>query len=350
MKRSLRNVFLLFAIVYSAVNTAKGQDINNEPVAYMNAMSTAETQMNKSYMAYISAAAHSSRKKKIEKLRVQAVSDIVTCQGTINNLPAYKGDNTLKQHSLAYVQLCYKVFNNDYAHIVNMEDIAERTYDEMQAYLLLEQATNDTLAVAIKRVHGATQAFADKYHINLTEEKTELGDKMEATGRLNKYHNQVYLLFYKCNWEDGQLTGAINQKNVTKIEQMRSALKQFANEGLAVLDTMKVYENDASLAQACRQALAFYKTEAETGIPVVTDFFLKEENFNKLKAAIDAKPANQRTKEDVDTYNKAVADMNSGVNLLNQTNNNLNANRTAINNNWMAIEAKFIDAHTPYYK
>ena len=48
--------------------------------------------MNKTYMAYISASAHSSRKRKIEKLREQAVDNIVICQNTINNLSPYKGD------------------------------------------------------------------------------------------------------------------------------------------------------------------------------------------------------------------------------------------------------------------
>ena len=81
-------------------------------------------------MAYISAAAHSSRKKKIDRMREQAVQSILTCQSTINYMSAYNNDNSLKQSSLNCVMLCYKVFNDDYAHIVNMEDIAERTEKE----------------------------------------------------------------------------------------------------------------------------------------------------------------------------------------------------------------------------
>ena len=54
-------------------NTAKAQDILSDPGAYMNAIGNAEIVMNKAYMAYISASAHSSRKRKIEKMRQQAV-------------------------------------------------------------------------------------------------------------------------------------------------------------------------------------------------------------------------------------------------------------------------------------
>jgi len=340
--------FLLAAL--SSVVFVKSSAAQDESVAYMNAISTAQTDMNKSYMAYISASAHSSRKRKIEKLRLETVDNIINCQNTINNLSPYKGDNSLRQSSIDYVQLCYKVFNDDYAHIVNMEDIAERSYDEMQAYLLLQQATNDTLEMAITRMKTAEEGFAKKYGVTLVDQKTELGEKMEQTDRMGRYRDKVYLLFYKCNWEDGQMIDALNQKNVTKVEQDRSALDKYAIEGLAVLDTMKSFDNDGSLVNACHQALAFYKKEAETQIPLLTDFFLKEENFNKLKASMDAKSDSQRTQQDVDNYNKAVTDLNNGVNTFNQVNNDLNNDRNTANGTWDATEKNFIDIHTPYYK
>ena len=173
---------------------------------------------------------------------------------------------------------------------------------------------------------------------------------MDITGRLNKYRDKVYLLFFKCNWEDNQLIEAVNQKNVTKIEQDRSALDKYAIQGLAVLDTMQSYENDRALRETCKQALIFYKDEAEKQTPVLTDFFLKEENFNKFKTAMDAKPADQRTQKDVDTYNKAVGDINLAVNNFNQVNSQLNNGRNEVNNNWMGTEKVFLDTHTPYYK
>jgi len=350
----MRKLFIcsiaLIGLLIAATKPAKAQSTTGDAVSYMNSISDAETQMNKSYMAYVSAAAHSSRKRKIEKLRVQTVDNIVICQNTINYLTAYKGDNSLRQSSLSYVQLCYKIFNEDYVHIVNMEDIAERSYDEMQAYLLLQQATDDTLEVAVKRMDKAERNFAAKYNITLTDAKSELGDKMDATGRQSKYRNKVYLLFYKCNWEDNQLTTALNEKNVTKVEQTRSALDKYAIERLKVLDTLHTFENDGSLANACNQALTFYKNEAETQIPQLTDFFLKEENFEKLKTALDAKPQSTRTQQDVDTYNKGVNDMNNSVNTFNQINADLNNGRNDVNKIWDATEKAFIDVHTPYYK
>ncbi len=36
---------------------------------------------------------------------------------------------------------------------------------------------------------------------------------------------------------------------------------------------------------------------------------------------MDAKPAGERTQQDVDTYNKGVSDINAAVNEFNQANN-----------------------------
>jgi len=350
MRKLFTSFFLSLVIICAMIKTAKAQDPESSPVTYMNAINGSETEMDKTYMAYISASAHSGRKRKIEKLRDKTVESIITCQTAITYLPAYKGDNSLRQSSLTYVALCYKIFNEDYAHIVNMDDIAERSYDEMQAYLLLQEATNDSLKVGNERMDKAVKGFAAKYNVTLSTEKTELGEKMEEAGRVARYRDKVYLLFYKCNWEDNQLTEAVNQKNVTKIEEVKSALDKYAKEGLKVLDTLKAFENDGSLANACQQALTFYKTEAETQVPVLTDFYLKEESFEKLKTALEAKSSDQRTQKDVDTYNSAVNDMNTAVNTFNQTNNDLNGGRNDVNNTWTATEKQFLDTHTPYYK
>lgn len=347
MKKFLTSLFFLLIIACLA-NPAKAQDAAADASVYMNAISDASTSMNKAYMAYVSAAAHSSRKRKVEKMRDQAVESILACQNTITYMAPFKGDDSYRKASMRYVLLCYKIFNDDYAHIVNMEDISQRSYDDMQAFLLLQQATNDTLQVAVNRINKAQKDFAAKYGVNIVDQKSELSDKMEASNRLGQYRNKIFLLFFKCNWEDNQLADAFTQKNVTKIEQIRSALDKYAIEGLAVLDTMKGFDNDGSLTYACKQALSFYKEEAETELPKLTNFFLQQENFEKLKATMDAK-GNQRTQQDVDAYNKAVGDINNAGNTFNQVNTDLNNGRNDINKNWNEAEAKFTDTHTPYY-
>lgn len=79
------------------------------------------------------------------------------------------------------------------------------------------------------------------------------------------------------------------------------------------------------------------------------DFYLKEENFDKIKKSLDAKGSN-KTKEDVDQYNKSVKDINTSVNNFNQLNQDLNKRRQDVVANWEAAEKSFRDDLIPYYK
>ncbi len=346
MKKLIASFVLLLSL---GCFKANAQDLN-DPGGYLSAINSANVEMSKTYMAYISAAAHSGRARKIERMRQQTVDAIINCRGKISELPYYKGDNSLRKSSIDYIGLVYKVFNDDYAHIVNMEEIVEQSFDEMQLYLLLQEKTNDTLKAANDRMDQAVTDFAAKYNVKLLNDKSELGQKMDQAGKVSKYRDKVYLLFFKCNWQENQLTDALNKKNTIKIEQARSALSNYASDGLAALDSLKSFQNDPSLAVACKQALTFYKKEADVDIPKVSDFMLKEENFNKIKTSFDATPQSSRTQKDVDAYNKAVNEMNGAVNVANQTNANLNNNRKQIIDGWNNAEKSFNDNHVPFYK
>jgi hypothetical protein len=339
---------VLFIITFiTAFQFSNGQYIEN-PGEYITAVANAQTEMNQKYMAYVSAASHGRRARKVEKLRKAALESIDKCKYKTIDLPFYKGDKTLRQASLDYIQLCYNIFNDDYAKIVNMEEIAEQSFDEMQAYLLLQEKTSEKLKEASEKMNKAEKDFAAKYNVNLIEGSSELGDKMKVAGQLNRYHNEVFLVFFKCNWQDNAIIKAINAKKLNDAEQARNALIKYANEGLAVLDTMKGFQGDKSLVNACRSVLQFYKRIAENDIPKITEYFLKEENFNKMKKAVETKAA--PTKEEIDAYNKAVKDINAAVNTFNQTNSNLANMRKQQLENWESASKSFMDNHMPYYK
>ncbi|HEX4852097.1 MAG TPA: hypothetical protein VFV08_14880 [Puia sp.] len=325
------------------------QDIQSNPGAYMTEIGKARGDMDTKYMQYVSAAAHGRRARKVEKLRQQVLDNITDCRYKTIELPKYKGDNSLRQASIDYILFCYRVFNEDYKKIVDMEELAEQSFDEMQAYILLHEMVSQKLHEASTNLQKAETEFAAKYNVNLVDNKNPLSEKMEIAGNLNHYINGVYLVFFKCNWEDNQMVTAMNNKKLNDIEQSRNALAKYANDGFKTLDTMRVFEGDPSLANACRQTLTFYKNLAEKDMATLSDFYLKQDEFEKAKKAFDAKSGNA-TKQDVNDYNKAVKEMNNAVNAFNQTNNKVNNNRKQILNDWDNAEKKFADQHMPYYR
>jgi hypothetical protein len=348
MKKYFNLVMIAFLCITEPINAA-AQDLSN-PGDYMTAFSKIQSEMNASYLAYLSQAAHGRRARKLEKMRAKLLETITDCRYKTSALPIFKGDNSLRKESMDYMMLVYNVFNDDYRKIVNMEEIAEQSFDEMEAYLLLQEKTSEKLKEASGKVNDAFDVFAKKNNVNVIDEKSELSKKMDEAGGLNHYINKVYLIFFKCNWQDGKLTEAINNKKLNDIEQARNALIRYANEGLAALDTLKPFKGDLSLANACKRAITFYKKNAEQEIPKQTDFLLKQENFEKIKKAFEAKPPRDRTKEDVDAYNKAVKEMNAAVSISNQAGSRGNEGRTQVINNWSEVEKNFGDTHMPYYK
>ena len=340
-------IFSVLILTLFASSKTFGQDLSN-PGAYMNAIGNAHVEMNKKYMAYMSAAAHIHRKRKIEKMRVQALESIDKSLGMTGELPYFKGDNTLRKSSMDYIKFCYNVFNEDYAKIVNTEEIAEQSYDAMQAYILLQEKTDEKIKQANAQMHVAEKAFAAKYNVTITNQKDELDEKMGEADNLNTYTNKLYLIFFKCYWQDGEIVKAMNVGKLTSVEQGRTSLIRFATEGLLALDSLKNFAGDPSLAGSCKRVLNFYKKMAENDIPKQMDYFLKKENFEKMKKAYDAK--GNPTKADVDTFNATVKDVNSSMNIFNNINTNTNNLRNDVLKDWNESEKSFSDSHMPYYK
>jgi hypothetical protein len=348
-EKSMKPVVLFLMLVVAYVH-GFSQTIENAG-DYMTAVSNAQVQMDQKYMAYVSAAAHSRRNRKIERMRVAALESINNAKYKTSDLPKYKGDNSLRQAGIDYIQFCYRIFNEDYSKIVNMEEIAEQSVDQMQAYLLLEEKTSEKLTEASGNLSKAEKDFAVKYGVNLVDTKSELSKKMGDAGKANHYCDKIYILFFKANWEDSELFKALNSHKLNDAEQARNSLMGFATEGLEALkiDSLHSYQANARLAVACRQSLEFYNSMAKNDVPKLLDFYLKQENFDKIKASLDAK-GSSKTREDVDQYNKAVKDLNASVNNFNQLNQELNKRRQDIVTNWENEERTFRDEIMPFYK
>jgi len=182
----------------------------------------------------------------------------------------------------------------------------------------------------------------------LIEDKNPLNEKMAVAGKLNHYMNNLYLLYFKCDWQYDQAIKALNNKKVNDVEQARSSVIRYANEGLQLLDTIKPFENDPSLINACREALKYYKKAAEKDLSQLTDYLLKTEEFAKMKKIFEAK--SDRTKDEVNAYNKSVKEINAAANTYNQTNTKNFNDRKQVQKDWEDADKKFGDEHMPYYK
>lgn len=313
---------------------------------YMDNINKVNEDMTIKYLVYLSAVSHGKSARKVEKRRVEVVNAINDSRYSIMGMPPWKGDKSYRDSAASYLKLLYIVFNEDYGKIVNMEEIAEQSYDAMEAYLLAQEKAQEKLADAHVRLKEAQKQFAAKNNINLIQSESESDRKTKIVNDVMDHSNEVYLIFFKCYKQEGYLVDAINKKNLVSIEQSLNSLRKFAEEGTDKLKKLTGYEGDNSLIAAGLKAMEYYKSSSGRG-PVITDYFLKEEEFTKLKKQFDTKPASKRTQQDIDLYNNSVNDMNAALNKFNAALNDMNKESNATLNDWNKAYNRYMDDHMP---
>jgi hypothetical protein len=312
---------------------------------YIGHIGKANEALTEKYLVYLSGMSHGKSARKVEKRRQEVLTAISDTRFDIMGMPPFKGDRTLRDTTVAYLKILNSVFNEDYGKIVNMEEIAEQSYDAMEAYMLAQQKANEKLQEASARQNTMQKQFASRYNIKLLENESATEAKMKVASGVMKHYNDVYLIFFKAYKQEAYLMDALNQKNVNSIEQNLNSLQNFSEQGLGKLTEIKGYSNDASLIIACRSMLNFYKDEAKKG-SAMTDYFLKEENFAKMKKQFDAR-GSKRTQQDIDQYNKGINDMNAAGNAFNAANKEMNKQRSSNLDDWNNAVKKYMDTYMP---
>ncbi|HEY0031317.1 MAG TPA: hypothetical protein VGC65_11200 [Bacteroidia bacterium] len=347
MKKISRTLFIASITMFLTANVAKSQ---NKAVEYMNDISKELTAIMTDTWDYTSAVAHGKTARKIDNKRKELIKTSQLAKNRISRMPAFEGDKAYRDSVVAFLTINNNVLTQDYEKIVNMEEIAEQSYDMMEAYLLAQEKADERLHTASERMLEAQKNFAEKNNINLLENKDKVAKKLESAGDVIKYYNEVYLIFFKSYKQEAYLMDAMNRSDLNAMEQNKNALAATAAEGLEKLAKIQPFKGDANLKAACKNMLDFYKDEANNKMPGIVDFYMKKEKLDKVKTAFDAKPQAKRTKEDIDQYNAAVNDMNSGLNKYNSNNDALNKNRSNLLDKWNTGASKFMDSHVPKYK
>ena len=343
MKRGL--LFFTLPLMALFISTHSSAQYDNAG-DYLDAISKSTQPLSEKYLFYLSGMSHGKNARKVEKRRQDLLTSISNARSEIMGMPPFKKDRTLKDTTVAYLKMLNNIFNEDYGKIVNMEEIAEQSYDLMEAYMLAKEKANEKLNDAAKKQHDTQAKFAANNNIRLIEQTSELDSKMEVAEKVMKNYNDAYLVFFKGYKQEMYVMDALTAKNIISIEQNISTLEKYANEGLDKLKEMKGYNNDGSLIAACTNLMQFYKSEAKKASQI-TDFFLKEESFAKIKKQFDAKPSSKRTQADVDQFNKAVSDINSAGVAYNALNGQLNKERGGLIDAWNKAVKNFMDDYMP---
>lgn len=343
----MKKFILLFSAISLLHTLVRAQDYDN-PVSYMDVISKQSENIAKKFLSYNSAVAHGKRARKVESLRSKLLDEVQDARMNIGSMPSFKGDKSYRDTSVGFMKLYFNILNEDYSKIINMEDVAEQSYDAMEAYILAQELVDKKLEEANDKMKAAQQEFAKKNNVNLVKSENDIDNMMKKVREVNVYYHQVYLIFFRPYNQEGNMLEALKKNNITGIEQTKSSLLKYAQEGLLKLAAIKPFEGDNSLTAACKNMLNFYAMEAGEKMKSVSDYYLTKERFDVIQKEYEKK--SNPSREEVNAYNKSVNEINAASQAFNTTGQALNKQRTEALNDWNKAVNDFFDEHTPKYR
>ena len=338
--KPLLTVFILL-IAY----TTHSQSFKNAS-EYLDFIATEQESVTKNMWKYTKAIAHSKNDRTINAKRNVLLKTVEKAIAKIENADGYDGEDYKKQ-VLTYMRLNESLLNQDYAKIIDMKEVAEQSYDAMEAYVLARELADQKMEDAYNEYDTNFRLFATKHNISIVESETDLGNKMKISNQVFNHYNELYLIYFKVSINEMYLIDALSKNDVGAIQQNANALSQTAKEGLEILKTVELYKNDKSIAEVTKDAFEFFIDEADNQVPQLTEFLILNEDFETIKNTLEKTPERKQTKEQIDTYNKKVKDINKAVDNYNKVNTKLNKDRQNIINKLNTTNENFLAKHIP---
>lgn len=341
----MRNWVAICLLSFSSFVSILAQ--NNDALNYIIKIVNTEIEINEKYLKYNGAIAHGKSARKVENKRVALIQSVNNAKNTIASMPCFESDCSLRDSLVSFLSMQFYVLNYDFAKIVNMEEVAEQSYDNMELFMNAQEMANDKVELAGKNVDKVFKEFAKRHNVPLSDKKDEMSKKIERVSAVNKHYSAVYLIFFKAYKQEAYLMDAINRRDYSAAGQNKDALLSISLEGLSKLDTLKAYLNDKSLITACRKSLEFYKSESKDKIGIVIDYFIKAEEGDKLQRTVGSKDPMLITQDERTQFNNVKKELDLLTKKFNSTNPGLNQSRTATLNNWNGVVKSYMERYIP---
>jgi hypothetical protein len=338
--KQLTSLFIGSILAFSI----SAQDMSNAGT-YMDYFNEIYEPIQKDMWDYTSSVAKGKKAKKIDKKRVELLQTYAAAESKVSRAKAFEDDASLRDEVEKWLKTCQIILNEDYGKIMDLEELSESSYDNMEAYIKARQLAGDHMEETNANLSSATETFAREHGVKLIESESKLANKLEKAGEVFDYYDEIYLVFFKPYKQEMYLMDAVNSGDVPAIEQNRKMLLDDAVEAQNKLKEMKSLNSDPTLVDAAKEMMAFYKDEAEKEAIVYKEFFMTKERFETVKTSFEALKKKDQTQEAVEEYNGAINDYNAAVEAYNETNNSLNEQREKALNNWNKSVDKFLSKH-----
>lgn len=352
MKKSIPSKAIIAILInLLAANTTFAQFKFEHAGVYVDSISNYQKEIAEQSMRYASSIAHENSTAKVENARKVLIQTVKLAQEKIKQFPPYQDDASLRDSTITYLRLAYMVLNEDYSKILDLEEVAEQSYDLMEAYFLAQELAEEKLNEANDRFEETFYLFAKNHSITiLPNEGDELSDKLKTAAEVTEYYHQVYLIFFKSYKQELCLLDAIEQTNINAIEQNKNQLVRDTKDGIKKMEDYIEFKGDNSLHSKCTALLEFYNKEAEKSVSITIKHVQIQAEYEEQRALLDRIKKSKRTQKMIDQYNQSVQLYNESVKRTNKSTIDLNETRGKLIDDWNNTTSKFLKRHIPKYE
>jgi hypothetical protein len=337
--------YLFLLLLITTIGTTTAQKFDNA-FAYLEFISEEQETITKNMWNYTKAMAHNRNEKNVENKRISVIKSIEQAKKKIGSATSFN-DDPYKESVLDNLDISESLMKMDYAKIIDMKAVSQQSYDMMEQYVLAQELADKRMAEAQKEYEAKFVDYAKRHNIEIIENETDLGRKMQISNDVFAYYNGMYLPFFKANITESYILEALEANDISALQQSAISLAIIVKEEREVINAMELYKDDERVLEATNTAFDFYLEEAEVHIPEMIDFLLLQEEVENISKIIEKTSKRKRTKVQIDGYNSKVDELNKKVKTFNKLSAKLNKERTKILNNLNKANDDFLARHIP---
>ncbi len=318
-----------------------------DAVQYYKKLTEPMPELKKANFEYVQAVTRMRSAKSVERKRQDLLNVMTKNKAYFQSNPAFGNDSTLKCELVRFLDLTEIVLREDFVKILDMEDIAARSYDQEEAHQLAIDMAVDKINACHDTLRKADDGFFAKYNIIQKKDKDELALKIEKADTAIRYYNSITRIFSKAHREDLYAREASNKKDIAGLEQHKASLLSFSEEGLNQLKKKDGLDGDKYLLSAAEALLEFYKNDGQITYQANIDFYMKTDELSNANKRINSIRPEDRKKEDVDRFNEMVDAYNKSVKQINDINKKSFKIHSQLLDMWNDQVEKFFKRHAP---
>jgi hypothetical protein len=315
------------------------------PLDYLETINDAYQPVLEKQMDFARSLSQAQPPELVNRYRRSLLSEIRNSRNDIRGMPPFRGNTALRDSMVQFLQVSFDVVNEDYARLVNMEQISEESYDKMEAFLRAQEEAYRQMSEAARAMKKTEEEFAKQFGVRLENSDDRFARQLRELNETFTYYNKIYLIFFNAYQQELKAFRAVESQDYDKMEEERRKLKALASDGLIKLDRTGGYKGDRSLRSAASENLKFYLREAEEDLSEMVAYYSRLYELKSTKTDMEATEDAEMRKRLTDKYNSLVRSINASGKQLNVITNRLNQERAAYLDKWNQVSESFLKEH-----